>query len=152
MNTNSRISIRAFSNDDYANAISLWSRIDGLNLNESDTPEAIHAFLERNPGFSAAAVTESGELIGAVLCGHNGRSSLLYHLAVATEYRSRGIANQLVEFCFAKLAAVNIPRCSIFVYTANEVGNSFWLKNGWNDPTTWKVMQKQVEPLSPPKK
>jgi hypothetical protein len=49
-----------------------------------------------------------------------------------------------VELCFAKLAAENIPRCNIFVYSSNDVGNSFWLNTGWNDPTTWKVLQKHV--------
>jgi len=144
MSSSLAVHIRAFDAADYGRAILLWRSIEGLGLNESDTPQAVVTFLERNPGFSAVAEACDGQIVGAVLCGHNGRSGSLYHLAVADGHRGRGIGVQLVDYCFARLAAARIPRCNIFVYTANESGNAFWLRNGWNDPTTWKVLQKRV--------
>lgn len=143
------IEIRDFVAGDYEAAVEFWSRIDGITLNESDTREAVIAFLDRNPGFSAIATDQTGSVAGAVLCGHNGRAGSLHHLAVAPSHRGRGIARNLVEFCFSKLAAARIPRCNIFVYTDNEAGNRFWLDNGWNDPTTWKVLQKHVPAHAP---
>ena len=68
------IQIRPFVMADYEPAVQLWSSIEGLGLNESDTPQAISAFIERNPGFSAVAVGPKGCIIGTVLCGHNGRA------------------------------------------------------------------------------
>jgi putative acetyltransferase len=144
------IQIREFGAADYDCAVDFWSAIEGITLNESDTKEAVAAFLDRNPGFSAIATDSAGEVVGAVLCGHNGRAGSLYHLAVAMELRGSGLARRLVEFCFSKLAEANIPRCNIFVYTDNDLGNRFWLNSGWNDPTTWKVLQKHVSmPLTP---
>jgi N-acetylglutamate synthase len=140
----SKISYRAFSLEDYQPAVGLWSQIEGLGLNESDTPEAISAFLERNPGFSAVATDAFGQVIGTVLCGHNGRAGSIQHLAVATEFRGRGIAKQLLQYAFARLAEAKIPRCNIFVYNDNDQGNAFWLNNGWSDPSTWRVLQKHV--------
>ena len=129
---------------DYQGAVELWSTVEGLKLNESDTPDAITVFLHRNPDCSAVALDDE-KIIGTVLCGHNGRAGHLYHLAVAVPYRGRGIAQALVAYCFQQLAAAHIPRCNIFVYAKNEEGNRFWLRNGWSDPTTWKVMQKVIE-------
>ena len=137
--------IRTFAGEDIKPALELWSGIAGLGLTESDNEESIAAFLRRNPGFSAIANTSDAEVVGAVLCGHNGRAGFLYHLAVAGSHRRYGIGTRLVEFCFDRLAEARIPRCNVFVYTANESGNEFWLRRGWNDPPTWKVLQKHVE-------
>lgn len=138
------IQLRAFTIADYESAHRLWSSIEGLGLNESDTPEAIAAFLDRNPGFSAVATDPSGMVIGTILCGHNGRAGSINHLAVAPAHRGQGFGKRLVEYVFARLAEANIPRCNIFVYNDNHGGNDFWLKTGWNDPTTWRVLQKRV--------
>ncbi|WP_161489981.1 GNAT family N-acetyltransferase [Acidihalobacter prosperus] len=132
--------------EDYEQAIQLWSGIEGIGLNESDTPEAIQAFLERNPGFSAVATAESGKVVGTILCGHNGRAGSIQHLAVVPEYRRQGIARQLLEYAYTHLASAKIPRCNIFVYNDNQHGNHFWLNNGWVDPTTWRVLQKRITP------
>ena len=75
--------IRAFAFADYESAVAFWSSIEGLGVNESDTSDAIAAFLVRNPGFSAIAIASTGEVVGTVLCGHNGRAGSLSHLAVA---------------------------------------------------------------------
>jgi N-acetylglutamate synthase len=138
------IQIREFVAADYERAYALWSAVEGISLNESDTTDAIVAFLDRNPGFSAIAADSAGNVVGAVLCGHNGRSGTLHHLAVGKEFRGNGLGRQLVEFCLSKLAEANIARCNIFVYTDNDLGNRFWLNNGWTDPTTWKVLQKRM--------
>lgn len=140
----SQILVRAFAIDDYQAAVEFWSRIEGLGLNESDTLEAISTFLERNPDFSAVAIDSEGDLVGTVLCGHNGRAGSIQHLAVAEGYRRRGLARRLLEYAFARLAEARIPRCNVFVYNDNNQGNSFWLKSGWADPTTWRVLQKHV--------
>ncbi len=136
--------VRAFTFTDYAAAHALWSSIEGMGLNESDTPEAIGIFLDRNPGFSAVALDSAGAVIGTILCGHNGRAGSINHLAVAKTHRSLGLGSRLVEYAFARLAEANIPRCNIFVYNDNHGGNNFWLKNGWVDPNTWRVLQKHV--------
>jgi len=138
--------IKLFEISDYENAVTFWSSIEGLALNESDTKEAISSFLNRNPGLSFIAKETEGDIIGTILCGHNGRAGQIYHLAVSDSYRGRGIGKKLVDLCFSKLAEENIPRCNIFVYSNNSIGNRFWLKDGWNDPTTWKVLQKHITP------
>jgi ribosomal protein S18 acetylase RimI-like enzyme len=139
-----RTRIRPFVVADYQGARALWERTEGMGLNESDTQAAIESFLKRNPGFSAIAIAHDGEVVGAVLCGHDGRRGFLNHLAVAKTRRGQGIARRLMEFCFARLAAAGIPRCNIFVYDENGAGTKFWVHNGWSE-VTWKTLQKRVQ-------
>ena len=139
------INIRPFVISDYDNALQVWNSVDGVTLNESDTVEAIAQFLERNPNFSAVAEDHSGHIIGTILCGHNGRAGSIQHLAVLPEYQGKGIAKQLLAYSFNQLSRASIPRCNIFVYNNNAQGNAFWEKNGWIDPSTWRVLQKHVD-------
>ncbi len=137
-------SIRAMTAGDYARAIALWKQSEGIGLNESDTEEAIGAFLDRNPGMSALAVTPANSVAGVVLCGHDGRRGYLHHLAVARGHRGQGVARALIDFCFARLADADILKCNIFVYRDNKDGVAFWRHNGWAEPA-WKVFQKHVD-------
>src|SRR5262245_42122072 len=139
-----KIQIRPFVAADYPRARALWERTEGMGLNESDSEECVVSFLRRNPGCSAIAAAPNDELVGAVLCGHDGRRGFLHHLAVAPQYRGQGVGRALVDFCFARLAAANIPRCNVFVYEDNGEGTTFWLHNGWNE-VTWKTLQKRIE-------
>lgn len=135
--------IRSFTTADIQGAHRLWSGVEGLKLGDADTAYAIERFLRQNPGFSAVAVSPDEVIIGAVLCGHNGREGCLYHLAVAEGWRRRGVGRDLVEHCQARLAAADIRRCKAFVYTDNEEGNAYWAGTGWIDPPDWKVLYKR---------
>ena len=138
--------IREFQPADYPAALTLWQSSEGVGLNESDTQPAISSFLTRNPGLSAVAITDSGTLIGAVLCGHDGRRGYLHHLAVAKSHRRQGIGHALLHHCFTALANNNIPKCNIFLYSDNLPGQAFWLHNGWQIRETLRLVQKSVPP------
>jgi putative acetyltransferase len=136
------ILIRVMSADDYAPVAELWRRTEGVGLNESDSERAITAYLHRNPGMSAVAQSQGGEVIGAVLCGHDGRRGYLHHLAVDAAHRNRGIAAQLLEWCFDRLREAGVPKCNIFLFTENQSGASFWTHNGWSSRSDLRVFQK----------
>jgi N-acetylglutamate synthase len=140
---NVECTVRAMRVVDYPQVAALWQRSEGVGLSESDTLEGIAAFLLRNPGFSAVAESPIGEIVGAVLCGHDGRRGYLHHLAVATEHR-QGIARRLVAYCFSGLTGASIPKCNIFVFRERPEAVAFWTHNGWSTPT-WQVMQKVID-------
>jgi putative acetyltransferase len=144
------VTVREFRRDDYAAAYALWEATEGVGLNESDTAPAIAAFLDRNAGLSAVAVTADGELVGAVLCGHDGRRGYLHHLAVARPFRRRGVAGALLDHCFAALAAAAIPKCNIYLDADNAPGQAFWLHNGWQVRENLRLVQKSVRPAHAP--
>jgi putative acetyltransferase len=127
-------------------ALRLWVETEGVGLNESDTPERLRAFLDRNPGLSLV-VRDGPRLVGAVLCSHDGRRGYLHHLAVRPEYRGRGLGRQMVQRCLAALAALGIPKCVIFLFADNEPGERFWSRCGWSERGDLKLLQRQTERL-----
>ena len=117
--------------DDLPEVIELWGRTEGVGLNESDSVPALTVFIARNPGLSHVA-REGGKIVAAVLCGHDGRRGFLYHLAVANEYRGRGLGTALVERCLAGLAELGIQKCNALVYNDNTKGQRFWRRLKFN--------------------
>lgn len=76
---------------DLDEARDLWRRTPGIGLYEADdSVEALTAYPARNPGLSRVA-RAGGVLVGAVLCGHDGRRGAVYHLAVDAGCRGRGV-------------------------------------------------------------
>ena len=126
------ISTREFVIDDYDKAVALWNLVEGVEVAEGDSKEEIRAYLLRNPGLSRVS-EENGTVVGAVLCGHDGRRGLIYHLAVAPAYHGKGIGKRLVRECVTHLRATGIARALIFVAGDNAGAHSFWLRTGWED-------------------
>jgi N-acetylglutamate synthase len=135
------IDVRELTMRDYGEVADSWRQSEGIGLGESDEPTEIERYLVRNPGMNAVAVSD-GRIVGAVLCGDDGRRGYLHHLAVAPTHRRRGIARALLRFCLEQLRLRGISKCNIFLFTHNVEGQTFWLHNGWIDRTDLKVMQK----------
>lgn len=130
---------------DYDGVMALWRHSEGIALGESDSREGFAQFLARNPGLSLIARNESG-IVGAVLCGHDGRRGYLHHLAVAVPQRRKGIGTALVRQCLEQLHALHIPKCNIYLLSGNEAGLRYWSDSGWAARDDLKVMQQRTSP------
>ncbi len=128
----SSITTREFVIDDYEEAVALWNLVEGIEVAEGDSREEIRAYLSRNPGLSRVA-ENNGAVVGAVLCGHDGRRGFICHLAVAPAHHRQGIGRRLVQECVTRLREAGITRALIFVAQDNVSGHSFWRRNGWED-------------------
>ena len=131
------------TDSDCAELLLFWGNIPGVGLSDADTLPGLSSYLDRNPGLSFV-VRHEGKIVGAVLCGHEGRRGYLHHLAVAAEHRRQGIGKTLVEQCLSKLGALGIQKCNIFVYCDNHDGSGFWQRSGWLDRSDLKVMQRPI--------
>ena len=134
--------IREMTIEDYDEVYAFWSQQPGVGLTESDSRDAIEAFLQRNPGMSCVVRDDEGTLIGAVLCGHDGRRGFLHHMAVAPLHRKRGLGRTMVNFCLKRLRDAGITRCNIWVYTSNEAGHKFWRAIGYVHRADLGMMQR----------
>jgi len=137
------ITIREMRTDDYDEVCELWRKTQGMCLSNADRKENIQKFLARNSGLSLVCC-HGNKIVGVVLCGHDGRRGHLYHVAVAEEYRGKGIGRKLVEICLGKLRAEGIDKCHIFVYPGNDIGNAFWKSAGWEKRDDIYVYSKSV--------
>ena len=139
MASGTNIQVTEMSLRDYDDVISLWQKAEGVGLSDADSRPNIQKYLERNPGMSFVA-RENGTLVGAVLCGHDGRRGYLHHLAVAAAHRRKGIGKALAERCLAELASLGIRKCHLFVFATNSDARSFWKKLAWTERIDIKVM------------
>lgn len=130
--------------EDYKQTYALWKASEGIGLSDADTIEAIERYLHQNPGGSFVAYDEDS-LVGAVLCGTDGRRGYLHHLAVAASHRGQGIGESLVEYCLQALQSQGITRCHIFVYRNNDLGKSFWKKTGWFEREDLLIMSRDLK-------
>lgn len=124
------INIRVMTMDDYDAVLALMSNTPGISLRDADSREATARYLQRNPGMSFVAESESG-LCGCVMCGHDGRRGYLQHLLVLPEFRQQGIANQLVQRCLSSLEALGIGKCHLDVLKGNDTAARYWQNRGW---------------------
>lgn len=139
------IEIRPMDHSDYEAVLSLWRASEGVGLSAADSYESICRYLTRNPGLSQVALSCAGEMVGAVLCGHDGRRGLLHHLAVRPDYRRRGLGRRLVDRCMAALHAEAIDKCHLFVFHENHAGRSFWRKLDWYERPELVLMSKDIQ-------
>ena len=125
------MTIRTMTIDDYDQVWHLWSGIKGFGIRTlDDSREGVEKFLKRNPSTSVVA-EEAGTVIGAILCGHDGRRGCMYHVCVAEKYRKRGIVHQMALAAMDALKAEGINKVSLIAFKSNTIGNKFWRKVGW---------------------
>ncbi len=101
----------------------------GLN-DRDDSREGFGKYLARNPDTCFAAV-EKGNVVGAILCGHDGRRGYIYHTAVAAAKRNQGIGSALVGAALAALEREGIHKAALVVFARNQTGNGFWERCGF---------------------
>ncbi len=117
--------------EDYDKVYALWMSIKGFGIRSIDDSKAgVERFLIRNPSTSVVAESE-GKIVGAILCGHDGRRGCFYHVCVHEDYRKHGIGREMAVFAMKALQAEQINKVSLIAFTNNEVGNRFWKSAGW---------------------
>ncbi len=141
-----QVTIRNLNIEDYDLVIKLWKSTEGIGLSDADSQENIKRFLHRNPELSLVA-QKGGELVGAILCGHDGRRGYLYHLAIRKDQRLKGFGKELVSNCFQRLKLAGIDKCHIFVFRENEQGIGFWTKNRWESRLDLQIMSSHTDKI-----
>ncbi len=138
------ISVAPLTIHDYDDVMALWRESEGVGLSDADDRENILAYLDRNAGLSFLATDKRGAVIGAVLCGHDGRRGYVHHLAVHPAHRRKGIGRDLVEKCLATLKGAGMRKCHIFIFNENKSGIRFWEEIGWETRFDLCVMSRTI--------
>lgn len=124
-------SIRVMEIGDYEQVYDLWMSIHGFGIRTiDDSREGVERFLKRNPTTSVVAVLDE-QIVGAILCGHDGRRGCFYHVCVKEEYRKMGIGKAMATYCMRALQQEGINKLSLIAFKSNEVGNCFWKGEGF---------------------
>ena len=136
---------RTLTKDDSSDVLSFWSNTHGVRLqkNGEDSEAGISAYLDRNPGFSFIAECD-GQIVGAILCGHDGRRGFVYHLAVDRANRRMGIGKKLLRLSVEQLKANNIKKCVLFILKENDIGEAFYKSLLWKEDDKVKIYAKVI--------
>ena len=117
--------------EDYETVYHLWKQAgDGIHLRRSDEPEEIVKKLKRDPDLFLLAES-GGEIAGTIFGGFDGRRGMMYHLAVAQDFRRRGIGEALMDELERRLRAKGCIRYYLLVTSDNEDAIRFYKRRGW---------------------
>jgi ribosomal protein S18 acetylase RimI-like enzyme len=115
---------------DMQKVLDLWSNAGpGIQLSKSDQPHEIRKKLKKDPDLFLVAELEN-VLIGAVLGGFDGRRGMVYHLAVANDYRKEGVGSVLMQEIENRLRAKGCLKYYLLVTKQNEEAIDFYTKIG----------------------
>jgi ribosomal protein S18 acetylase RimI-like enzyme len=139
------VHIEEMTLDDYDQVAALWRASASIELSDTDSREGVARFLGRNPGLSLVARVD-GRVVGAVLCGHDGRRGYIDQLVVAQDCRRQGIGRSMVARCLYNLMRQGIRRLYLFVFDDNDDAVAFWRQLGWSPRVEMVTMSRPVTP------
>ena len=128
-----KIKIRPMTIEDYDEVYALWMTIKGFGIRSiDDSREGTERFLKRNPTTSIVAEAD-GKLVGAILCGHDGRTGCFYHVCVEDSYRHHGVGYKMVRAAIKAMQKEGVSKISLVAFKDNHIGNAFWQGIGWTE-------------------
>ena len=141
-----RFEIRKMTIEDYDGLFGLWMTIKGFGIRSvDDSREGVAKFLKRNPDTSVVAIAD-GQIVGGILCGHDGRRGCLYHVCVRQKYRKLGIGQEMVICCKEALHKEGINKINLIAFKSNEIGNKFWQKLKWKHREDCNYYEENLNP------
>jgi ribosomal protein S18 acetylase RimI-like enzyme len=122
--------IRAYKPSDRPDLERLWSTVFADDPSWNAPSLMIENKLRVQPELLIVAALEE-TVVGAVMAGFDGVRGWIYHLAVASEVRRRGIATQLVRAAEHGLQELNCPKVNIQVRAENAGVVAFYRSLGY---------------------
>ena len=121
----SEIVIRPVRDDELAAVLRLWDAAGVTPPGVSDSIDGLTRLI-RAPAALLLVATIGDQIAGSVIGGWDGWRGNIYRLAVAPEYRRRGIARRLVAEISRELFAKGAARLSALVEHEHQWAIGFW--------------------------
>nr|MDA3808986.1 N-acetyltransferase [Spirochaetaceae bacterium] len=140
--------INTMTISDYDEVYGLWTKTSGIGLRSlDDSKEGIDKFLKRNPETNFV-YRINDDIVGVILCGHDGRRGYIYHAAVDSSFRNQGIGKQLLDSVISSLEKEGIKKVALVAYIKNTVGNEFWKSSGFVNREDLTYRDKSIDSLN----
>lgn len=111
-------------------AVALW-REAGLTRPWNDPVADLDRALA-GPASTVLAATSGDRLVGTAMLGHDGHRGWVYYVAVADDWRRRGVGTALMRACEAWLVERDIPKLQLMVRSDNDAARSFYAPLGYD--------------------
>lgn len=127
----SAIEYRNLQPEHYDDIIRVWTEA-GLHVrpNGRDSRKHIQVEMQRNPHYLLGAF-DGARLVGVVIGSYDGRRGCLNRLAVDSDYRHHGIAQELVRICEERLRADGAMIIYGLVESTNIPSQTLFKKMGY---------------------
>src|SRR5580704_4581641 len=117
--------IRAAHCGDFSAVLQLWQQGGATPPSNSDSIDGLTRLMD-TAGAVLLVATIDEEIVGSVIGGWDGWRGNIYRLAVAPEYRRKGIARRLVAEISRELFAKGATRLSALVEHDHQWAIDFW--------------------------
>ena len=137
-----RVVVRPFHIEDYDAVRALW-RACGLDSAPGDELPEVKRKLKRDPELFLVA-RQGKRVVGAVIGAWDGRRGWIYHLAVASSHRRRGVASMLLKSLEAKMRKKGVLKVNAIVYKWNSPSLKMFGNNGFRQQDGQVVVGKYL--------
>jgi ribosomal protein S18 acetylase RimI-like enzyme len=124
------ITIRSFVESDQDDIIGIWKAC-GLVVPWNDPASDIKRKLAFQKDLFLIA-TVYGVLAGTVMSGYEGHRGWINYLAVAPDYRRKGLGRMLMDEAEKRLLALGCPKINLQVRSTNQQVIDFYKKLGFS--------------------
>jgi ribosomal protein S18 acetylase RimI-like enzyme len=126
------VTIRPAVEADLASVLDLWSRARSTGASTPDDEDVLRRLLARDAEALLVA-EEDGQVVGTLIVGWDGWRGNLYRLAVAPEFRRRGIAKRLISEGEEHLRALGCRRVTVLVWREDAPAAGVWAAASYED-------------------
>jgi len=134
--------IRSANISDIRQVLALWTEADAQPTVTDD--DASLQVLLRNAPNSLLVAEDSDKVLGSLIVGWDGWRGTFYRLAVASDYRRRGIARSLVFDGERQLIRLGARRIAVFAVNSDEGAVPFWEALGYVGQTDRQRLVKNI--------
>ena len=124
------MTIRTFTEQDTPEVIALWTQVFNYDTPRNDPAVAIRKKLAVQ-GELLFVADEDGQVAGTIMGGYDGHRGWMYSLAVAAQFRRRGLGRQLVSYLEQRLAEMGCLKINLQVVATNAAVVGFYEKLGY---------------------
>jgi ribosomal protein S18 acetylase RimI-like enzyme len=117
--------IRSAHEVDFSAVLQLWQQAEVTPASDSDSIDGLTRLMD-SAGAVLLVATAHDQIIGSVIGGWDGWRGNIYRLAVAPEYRRRGIARRLVKGVSRALFDKGAERIGVLVEHEHSWAVQFW--------------------------
>ena len=124
------MTIRTYDDSDHRQVIDLWRNVFGYASPHNEPAFTIQRKTKVQPELFFVATIEQ-RVVGTVMGGYDGHRGWIYSLAIAPEFRRRGVGAALVRHVEQAMSELGCPKINLQILASNADVVAFYRKLGY---------------------
>ena len=124
------LSIRDYREEDYSLIEAIWQKVEMTPFTQTELRRLLAV---EGRALVAEIIGSQHQIVGVVLWSHNGRSAMLWRLAVDPDFHGKGIGKALVRRAENDIRELGFEQAGLLVKDNNEAAKSLYSKSDYAD-------------------